>query len=53
MNRLQTLKELLAHFAHRQRFVLIPLLIVLLLAAVLLLATSGLSTVAPLVYTLF
>jgi hypothetical protein len=50
---LRTLYELLAHFAHRQRFVLIPLLVVLLLAAVLLAFTSGLSYVAPFVYTLF
>lgn len=50
---LRTLGELLRHFSHRQRFFLLPMLIVLLLAGLLLLATNGLSVVAPLVYTLF
>lgn len=50
---IRTLYELLKHFSHRQRFVLVPLLLVLLLAAVLLVFTSGLSYVAPFVYTLF
>lgn len=49
----RTLKELAAHFAARNRLVLIPLLVVLLLAAVLLFATQGLSVVAPFVYALF
>lgn len=49
----QTLKDLLRHFAHRERYVLIPLLVVLLLAGGLLMLTGGLSYVAPLVYTIF
>ena len=53
MSRLRTVWELMAHFAHGQRFFLIPLLLVLLLAGLLLLATGGLSYVAPFVYTLF
>ena len=50
---LRTVVELVAHFATRQRFFLIPLLFVLLLASILLLLTSGMSYVAPFVYTLF
>ncbi len=53
MSRLQTLRELVGHFMHRQRFVLAPLLIVLLLASMLLMATSGLAYVAPLSYSIF
>lgn len=49
----QTLRELVAHFASRNRLVLIPLLLVLALSAVLLLATNGLAHVAPFVYALF
>ena len=52
-SRLVTIGHLIGHFMHRQRFFLAPLLIVLLAAAVLLLATGGLSYVAPFVYTLF
>ena len=52
-SRWRTIWGLLRHFMHRQRFVLVPLLAVLLVAAVLLVVTSGLSYVAPLVYTLF
>jgi hypothetical protein len=53
MTRLETLRELARHFVHRQRFVLLPLLVVLLLASVLLVLTGGLSSVAPFVYALF
>lgn len=53
MSRFRTLMELVGHFLSRERFFLLPLLLVLLLAGALLLATSGLSYVAPLVYTLF
>jgi ABC-type transport system involved in multi-copper enzyme maturation permease subunit len=49
----RTIKELLSHFVRRNRLVLVPLLIVLLLAAVLLVLTQGLSVVAPFVYALF
>ncbi len=52
-SRLRTLGQLFRHFAHRQRFFLIPLLLVLLAAAVLLVLTGGLSYVAPFVYTIF
>ena len=49
----QTLGEVIAHFARGQRFFLIPLLVVLFAAGLLLLATGGLSYVAPFIYTLF
>ena len=49
----QTIKDLIRHFAHRERYLLLPLLVVLLLAGGLLLLTGGLSYVAPLVYTIF
>ena len=52
-SRAVTLAALFRHFAHRQRFFLVPLLLVLLLAAVLLIATGGLAYVAPFIYTLF
>ena len=45
--------DLLRHFARRERVVLIPLVVVLVLAGLLLAATSGLKAVAPLVYTIF
>ena len=53
MGRVATLWDLVRHFLHRGRFALIPLLVVLLLAGILLLATGGLGYVAPFVYTLF
>lgn len=52
-SRFVTLGGLLRHFARRQRFFLIPMLLVLLVAAVLLVLTGGLSYVAPFVYSLF
>jgi hypothetical protein len=52
-SRATTLRALIAHLARRGRFVLIPLLIVLLLGSVLLVATQGLGYVAPFVYSLF
>jgi hypothetical protein len=48
-----TVGELLRHFARRQRAVLLPMLVVLVLAGALLVATNGLATIAPFVYTLF
>jgi len=51
--RLTTIGRLFAHFATRQRFFLLPLLLVLLLAGALLLVTGGLSYVAPFVYSIF
>ncbi len=52
-NRLRTIREVLAHFAGAQRFVLIPLVLVLLAAGLLLMLTGGLAYVAPFVYALF
>jgi hypothetical protein len=52
-SRATTLRALLAHLVRRGRFVLIPLLIVLLLGSILLVATQGLGYVAPFVYSLF
>lgn len=52
-NRLCTIARILRHFASRRRWFLVPLLLVLLLAGVLLLATGGLSYVAPFVYSIF
>ena len=51
--RASTVIRLIAHFLHPARFILAPLLIVLLLAGVLLALTGGLAYVAPFVYTLF
>lgn len=53
LSRLRTLGGLVAHFAHRQRFFLAPLLLVLLVAGVLLALTGGLSYVAPFFYAIF
>jgi hypothetical protein len=53
LGRLRTIGGLLAHFASRQRFFLVPLLLVLLLAGALLVATGGLSYVAPFFYAIF
>lgn len=50
---LTSLGQLLRHFARRQRLLLIPLLIVLALSFLLLALTTGISYVAPFVYTLF
>lgn len=51
--RITTLFELARHFATPSRFLLVPLLGVLLLGGVLLWLTGGLSYVAPFVYALF
>lgn len=51
--RVRTILRLVRHFLHPARFVLAPLLLVLLLAGVLLSLTGGLAYVAPFVYTLF
>ena len=53
LGRLRTLGALFSHFARREKLVLIPLLTVLLLAGLLLVATTGASKIAPFVYTLF
>lgn len=52
-NRLRTIWSILRHFASRQRWFLLPLLLVLLLAGALLIVTGGLSYVAPFVYSIF
>jgi hypothetical protein len=52
-NRLRTIGRILGHFASRRRWFLLPLLVVLLLSGLLLLATSGLSYVAPFLYSIF
>jgi uncharacterized protein involved in exopolysaccharide biosynthesis len=52
-NRLRTIGRILGHFASRRRWFLVPILVVLLLAGVLLLATGGLAYVAPFVYSIF
>ena len=51
--RLRTAGALVLHFLHPARFVLAPLLLVLLLGGVLLWLTGGLAYVAPFVYALF
>jgi hypothetical protein len=53
LNRLRTIGRILRHFASRRRWFLLPLLLVLLLSGVLLLATGGLSYVAPFLYSIF
>jgi hypothetical protein len=53
LGRLRTIGSLAAHFMHRERFFLAPLLLVLLAAAVLLILTGGLSYVAPFIYAIF
>lgn len=52
-NRLRTLGAIVRHFARRQKWFLVPLLIVLLLCGLLLIITGGLSYVAPFVYSIF
>ncbi|MDB4996774.1 MAG: hypothetical protein JWM74_4206 [Myxococcaceae bacterium] len=52
-SRLRTVGTLVVYFTRRERVFLAPLLLVLLLASLLLLATGGLSYVAPFVYSLF
>jgi F0F1-type ATP synthase assembly protein I len=53
VHRLRTIGRVVRHFANRQRWFLIPLLLVLLLTGALLIATGGLSYVAPFVYSIF
>ncbi len=51
--RLQTIGRLLRHFASAGRWFLLPLVLVLVLCGVLLAVTTGLSYVAPFVYSMF
>ena len=53
MMSVRSLRELVVHFGRKNRLVLIPMLVVVLLAAVLLAATQGIAVVAPFVYALF
>lgn len=52
-SRAGTVWTLIVYFTRRERIFLAPLLAVLLIAAVLLVATGGLSYVAPFVYAIF
>lgn len=52
-SRLRTIAGLFAHFARRERFFLVPLLLVLLLSGLLLVATGGLAYVTPFFYAIF
>lgn len=52
-SRMRTVGALFAHFASRQRFFFVPLLLVLLVAGALLIVTGGLSFVAPFFYAIF
>ncbi|MEZ4403990.1 MAG: DUF5989 family protein [Kofleriaceae bacterium] len=52
-SRAVTLGRIVGHFAHRGRWFLLPLVLVLLASGVLLLVTGGLSYVAPFVYSIF
>jgi hypothetical protein len=51
--RLATIGRLFAHFVRRRKWFFVPLLVVLLLAGLLLVATGGLAYVAPFVYAIF
>ncbi len=51
--RARTVVALVGHFLHRSRWFLAPLLLVLLLASLLLLATGGLGFFAPFTYAIF
>ena len=51
--RVRTSAALILHFLHPARFVLAPLLIVMLFAGIILWLTGGLAYVAPFVYSLF
>lgn len=52
-SRLASAAGVLAHFANRRRWFFLPLVLVLLLSGILLAVTSGLSYVAPFVYSIF
>lgn len=52
-HRLVTVRELIVHFARRERAIFVPMLLVLLLGALLLGASTGVGHVAPFVYSLF
>lgn len=52
-SRFATIGAVLAHFARRGTWFFLPLVLILLLAGLLLLLTSGLGYVAPFVYSIF
>jgi hypothetical protein len=47
-----TLADMLSHFSRGKKIFLLPLLILILLSGILLIATGGLSYVAPFVYAI-
>jgi hypothetical protein len=51
--RAKTVLGLIRHFTQKNRIFMLPLLLFLLVAALLLVLTSGLSYVAPFVYAIF
>ncbi|MES0492002.1 MAG: DUF5989 family protein [Leptospirales bacterium] len=51
--RIKTIFSLIGHFLSPSKWVLIPMLIILLFAGILLWLTNGLSYIAPFVYSLF
>jgi hypothetical protein len=53
LRRARTALALLGYFLKPDRYFLVPLVVVVLLAGVLIAASAGLSRVAPFVYTLF
>ncbi len=53
VGRLRTVGALLAHFARRGRWFLLPMVLVLLLGGVVLALTGGLAYVTPFLYALF
>jgi hypothetical protein len=53
LRRARTSLALVGYFLTRDRFFLVPLVVIVLLAGALLAASAGLSRVAPFVYTLF
>ncbi len=48
-----TVREVLGHYAHRERWFLLPLVFVLVVAGLLLLITSGAGVFAPFLYAVF
>ena len=53
MRRLNTIIEVLRHYAHRERFFLLPVVVILVVAATFLVLTSSAGVFAPFVYAVF
>jgi hypothetical protein len=51
--RFHTVRDLVRHFAVKERALLLPMLVVLVLGTLLLGASAGVGHVAPFVYSLF